>query len=179
MLCSLLVLLVLVVLVRSGLPVLPVPVLVLFVLVLFVLVLFVLFVLAVLAVLVLVDWPLLAENVCALIGSGPTRASSSSVASIETRGAPCWRRWVTKCVQHEMLAKMKEGRTRDRVDTSSPVPNTGRALRSAPSPPEAPRAPRQGKEAERHTPLQSLLGSQMRDQITYLSKKRVINRSTN
>ena len=91
MLCSRIELLVLDVLVRSGLPVLPVPVLVLFVLVLFVLVLFVLFVLAVLAVLVLVDWPLLAENVCALIGSGPTRASSSSVASIETRGAPCWR----------------------------------------------------------------------------------------
>ena len=91
MLCSLLVLLVLAVLVRSGLPVLPVlvPVLVLFA----VLVLFVLFVLA---VLVLVDWLLLAEAVCAAHGSGPTRASSSSVAtaSIEThtRGAPCWRR---------------------------------------------------------------------------------------
>ena len=82
MLCSILVLLVLVVLVPSGLPVLtvpmPVPVLVLFA----VLVLFVLFVLAVLAVLVLVDWPLLAEAVCAAHGSGPTRASSSSVGSI-------------------------------------------------------------------------------------------------
>ena len=73
----------------------PVPVLVLGVPVL--LVLFVLFVLAdvvlaVLAVLVLVDWSLPAEAVCAAHGSGPTRASSSSVASIETRGAPCWRR---------------------------------------------------------------------------------------
>ena len=57
-----------------------------------------LFVLAVLAVLVLVDWPLLAEAVCALKGVVPTRASSSSVAtaSIETRGAPSWRRWVTR-----------------------------------------------------------------------------------
>ena len=97
MLCSLLVLLVLVVLVRSGLPVLDVLVLVL-VLVLFVLVLFALFVLAfvvlvVLAVIVLVDSRLLAEAFCAANGSGPTRASSSSVASI-ARGAPCWRRWV-------------------------------------------------------------------------------------
>ena len=87
-------LLALAVLVRSGLPVLPVLVLVL---VLFaVLVLFVLadFVLAVLAVLVLADRLLLAKAVCAAHGSGPTRASSSSVAtaSIETRGAPCWRR---------------------------------------------------------------------------------------
>ena len=89
MLCSLLVLFVLVVLVRSGLPVLPVlvPVPVLFVL--FVLAVLVL---AVVAVLVLVDWPLLAEAVCAAHGSGPTRASSSSVAtaSIEPRGAPSW-----------------------------------------------------------------------------------------
>ena len=96
MLCSILVLLVLVVLVRSGLPVLAVLVLVLFVLVLFVL--FVLFVLAVvvlvvLAALVLVDARLLAEAFCAASGSVPTRASSSSVASIG-RGAPCWRRWV-------------------------------------------------------------------------------------
>ena len=87
MLCSLLVLLVLVVLVRSGLPVLPVlvPVLVLFVL--FVLAVLVL---AVLAVLVLVDWPLLAEAVCALKGVVPTRASSSSVAtaSIEHAARP-------------------------------------------------------------------------------------------
>ena len=101
MLCSLLVLLVLDALVRSGLPVLtvPVPVLVLFVLfVPFVLFVLAVVVLAVLAVLVLVDRPLLAEAVCAAHGSGPTRASSSSVAtaSIETRGAPCWRRWVTK-----------------------------------------------------------------------------------
>ena len=81
MLCSLLVLLVLDVLVRSGLPVLPVLVVVR---VLFVLAVVVL---AVLAVLVLADWPLLAEAVCALNGSVPTRASSSSVASIETRGA--------------------------------------------------------------------------------------------
>ena len=92
MLCSLLVLLVLVVLVRSGLPV---PVLVL-VLMLFVLVLFVLFVpavvvLVVLAVLVLVDSRLLAEAFCAASGSEPTRANSTSVASI-ARGAPCWRR---------------------------------------------------------------------------------------
>ena len=73
---------------------LPVLVLVLFVLVLFVLFVLAVVVLAVLAV--LVDWPLLVEAVCALNGSGPTRASSSSVAtaSIETRGAPCWRRWV-------------------------------------------------------------------------------------
>ena len=91
MLCSLLVLLVLVVLVRSGLPVLPVlvPVLLLAVLVRFVLAVVVL---AVLAVLVLVDRILLAEAVCAAHGSGPTRASSSSVAtaSIEPRGAPSW-----------------------------------------------------------------------------------------
>ena len=95
MLCSLRVLLVLVVLVRSGLPV---PAVLVLVLVLFVLVLFVLFVpavvvLVVLAVLVLVDSRLLAEAFCAANGSGPTRASSSSVASIG-RGAPCWRRWV-------------------------------------------------------------------------------------
>ena len=50
-------------------------------------VLLVLFVLAVLtltvlAVLVLVDWLLLAEAFCAAHGSGPTRASSSRVASI-------------------------------------------------------------------------------------------------
>ena len=88
MLCSLLVLFVLVVLVRSGLPVLPVPVLVLFVL--FVLAVLVL---AVLAVLVLVDWPLLAEAVCAAHGSGPTRASSSSVA--------------TASIEHALLAKFK------------------------------------------------------------------------
>ena len=96
MLCSLRVLLVLVVLVRSGLPV---PAVLVLVLVLFVL--FVLFVLAVLAVvvlvvlaaLVLVDSRLLAEAFCAANGSGPTRANSSSVASIG-RGAPCWRRWV-------------------------------------------------------------------------------------
>ena len=81
MLCSLLVLLVLAVLVRSGLPVLPVLVTVLFVL--FVLFVLAVVVLAVLAVLVLVDRPLLAEAVCAAHGSGPTRASSSSVASIE------------------------------------------------------------------------------------------------
>ena len=88
MLCSLLVLFVLVVLVRSGLPVLPVlvPVPVLFVL--FVLAVLAVLVLAVLAVLVLVDWPLLAEAVCAPKGVVPTRASSSSVASIiATRGA--------------------------------------------------------------------------------------------
>ena len=65
------------------------------VLVLFVLVL-VLFVpavvvLTVLAVLVLVCSRLIAGTFCA--ASGPTRASSSSVASI-ARGAPCWRRWV-------------------------------------------------------------------------------------
>ena len=83
MLCSLLVLLVLAVLVRSGLPVLPVLVTVLAVLVLFVLFVLAVVVLAVLAVLVLVDRPLLAEAVCAAHGSGPTRASSSSVASIE------------------------------------------------------------------------------------------------
>ena len=81
MLCSLRVLLVLVVLVRSGLPV---PAVLVLVLVLFVLVL-VLFVpavvvLTVLAVLVLVDSRLLAGTFCA--ASGPTRASSSSVASI-------------------------------------------------------------------------------------------------
>ena len=92
-LCSLLVLLVLVVLVRSGLPV---PAVLVLVLVLFVLVLFVpavlaVVVLTVLAVLVLVDSRLLAEAFCAANGSVPTRASSSSVASI-ARGAPCWRR---------------------------------------------------------------------------------------
>ena len=75
-------LLVLAVLVRSGLPVLPVLVTVL---VLVALVLCVLFVLAdvVLAVLVL------AEAACALKRLAvPTRASSSSGPSIETRGAP-------------------------------------------------------------------------------------------
>ena len=53
------------------------------------LVLFVLAVLTltVLAVLVLVDWLLLAEAFCAAHGSGPTRASSSRVASIHTRRA--------------------------------------------------------------------------------------------
>ena len=93
-LCSLLVLLVLVVLVRSGLPVsaVLVLVLVLFVLVLFVPAVLAVVVLTVLAVLVLVDSRLLAEA-CAANGSVPTRASSSSVASI-ARGAPCWRRWV-------------------------------------------------------------------------------------
>ena len=96
MLCSLLVLLVLVVLVRSGLPVLTlVLVLVLFVLVLFVLFVLAVAVLTVLTVLVLVDWRLLAEACCAANGSVPTRASSSSVASI-ARDAPCWRRWVQK-----------------------------------------------------------------------------------
>ena len=86
MLCSLLVLLVLAVLVCSGLPVLPVlvPVLVLAVLVLCVLFVLAVVVLAVLAVLVLVYWPLLAEALCAAHGSVPTRASSSSVASIDT-----------------------------------------------------------------------------------------------
>ena len=92
-LCSLLVLLVLVVLVRSGLPVPAVLVLVLFVLVLFVLFVPAVVVLVVLAVLVLVDSRLLAVACCAANGSWPTRASSSSVASI-ARGAPCWRRWV-------------------------------------------------------------------------------------
>ena len=92
MLCSFLVLLVLVVLVPSGLPV---PAVLVLVLVLFVLVL-VLFVpavvvLTVLAVLVLVDSRLLAGAFCAASGPVPTRASSSSVASI-ARGAPCWRR---------------------------------------------------------------------------------------
>jgi hypothetical protein len=38
-------------------------------------------------VLVLVDWLLLAEAFCAAHGSGPTRASSSRVASIHTRRA--------------------------------------------------------------------------------------------
>ena len=66
------------------LPVL-VPVLLLVVLVLFVLVVVVL---AVLSMLVLVDWILLAEAVCAAHGSGPTRASSSSVASIEHAARP-------------------------------------------------------------------------------------------
>ena len=91
-LCSLLVLLVLVVLVRSGLPVLvPVLVLVLFVLVLSVLLVPAVVVLTVLAVLVLVDSRLITGAFCAARGSVPTRASSSSVASI-ARGAPCWRR---------------------------------------------------------------------------------------
>ena len=109
MLCSLLVLLVLAVLVRSGLPVplVPVPVLVLAVLVLFVLfvlaVLAVLSVLPVLAVLVLVDGTLLAEAVCALNGSGSTRASSSSVASIETRDRPAGDRVSTRVFQQRAL----------------------------------------------------------------------------
>jgi hypothetical protein len=56
-------------------------------------VLLVLFVLAVLtltvlAVLVLVDWLLLAEAFCAAHGSGPTRASSSRVASIPHAARP-------------------------------------------------------------------------------------------
>ena len=97
-LCSLRVLLVPVVLVRSGLPV---PAVLALVLVLFVLVL-VLFVpavvvLTVLAVLVLVCSRLIAGTFCA--ASGPTRPSSSSVASI-ARGAPCWRRWVPKQRTH-------------------------------------------------------------------------------
>ena len=98
MLCSLLVLLVLDSLVRSGLPVLPVlvPRLVLAVLVLFVLAALVP---AVLAVLVLVDRSLLAEAVCAFNGSGPTRASSSSIGANIT-GASCWRSWVTKISLH-------------------------------------------------------------------------------
>eukprot|EP00964_Phaeocystis_antarctica_P020685 scaffold11445_cov60-Phaeocystis_antarctica.AAC.3 len=93
MLCSLRVLLVLVVLVRSGLavPAVLVLVLVLFVLVLFVPAVLSVVVLTVLAVLVLVDSRLLAEAFCAASGSVPTRASSSSVASIGG-GAPCWRR---------------------------------------------------------------------------------------
>ena len=95
---------------------LPVLVLVLFVLVLFVLVLFVLFVLAVvvLAVLaVLVDWPLLVEAVCALNGSGPTRASSSSVASItNTRRA--------------LLAKMGENTRLTRLLACRHLPVTKR-----------------------------------------------------
>jgi hypothetical protein len=83
MLSSRLVLLVLVVLVCSGLAVelvelVPVSVPVLAVLVVFVLAVVVLVVL----VLVLVDWLLLAEAFCAAHGSGPTRASSSRVASI-------------------------------------------------------------------------------------------------
>ncbi len=52
-------------------------------------------VLAVLAVLVLVDRLLLAEAVGAVHGSGPTRASSSSVANIE---------------HGVLLAKKKKGR---------------------------------------------------------------------
>ena len=99
MLCSLLVLLVLAVLVRSGLPVplVPVPVLVLAVLVLFVL--------FVLAVLVLLDGTLLAEAVCALNGSRSTRASSSSVASIETRDRPAGDRVSTRVFgQRALLA---------------------------------------------------------------------------
>ena len=81
MLCSLRVLLVLVVLLRSGLPVPAVLVLVL-VLVLFVIVVLAVLILTVLAVLVLIDWPVLAEAFCTAHGSGPTRASSSSIASI-------------------------------------------------------------------------------------------------
>jgi hypothetical protein len=89
MLSSRLVLLVLVVLVCSGLAVelvelVPVSVPVLAVLVVFVLAVVVLVVL----VLVLVDWLLLAEAFCAAHGSGPTRASSSRVASIHARRAP-------------------------------------------------------------------------------------------
>jgi len=85
MLSSRLVLLVLVVLVCSGLAVelvelVPVSVPVLAVLVVFVLAVVVLVVLVL--VLVLVDWLLLAEAFCAAHGSGPTRASSSRVASI-------------------------------------------------------------------------------------------------
>ena len=88
MLSSRLVLLVLVVLVCSGLAVelvelVPVSVPVLAVLVVFVLAVVVLVVL----VLVLVDWLLLAEAFCAAHGSGPTRASSSRVASIHARRA--------------------------------------------------------------------------------------------
>jgi hypothetical protein len=90
MLSSRLVLLVLVVLVCSGLAVelvelVPVSVPVLAVLVVFVLAVVVLVVLVL--VLVLVDWLLLAEAFCAAHGSGPTRASSSRVASIHTRRA--------------------------------------------------------------------------------------------
>ena len=81
MLCSLRVLLVLVVLLRSGLPVPAVLVLVL-VLVLFVIVVLAVLILTVLAVLVLIDWLVLAEAFCTAHGSGPTRASSSSIASI-------------------------------------------------------------------------------------------------
>ena len=108
---------------------LPVLVLVLFVLVLFVLVLFVLFVLAVvvLAVLaVLVDWPLLVEAVCALNGSWPTRASSSSVASITN-------------TPRGLLAKMGENtrlRASSRADTY-PSPNAARK-----------RTPRRGTQAQ-------------------------------
>ena len=115
MLCSFLVLLVLVVLVPSGLPV---PAVLVLVLVLFVLVLFVLFVpavvvLTVLAVLVLVDGTLLAEAVCALNGSGPTRASSSSVASItNTRRA--------------LLAKMGENTRLTRLLACRHLPVTKR-----------------------------------------------------
>ena len=65
-------------------------------LVLAVLVLFVLFVLF---VLVLVNRPLLAEAVCAAHGSGPTRASSSSVAtaSIEHAARPAGKSWQIGC----------------------------------------------------------------------------------
>jgi hypothetical protein len=89
MLSSRLVLLVLVVLVCSGLAVelvelVPVSVPVLAVLVVFVLAVVVLVVL----VLVLVDWLLLAEAFCAAHGSGPTRASSSRVASIPHAARP-------------------------------------------------------------------------------------------
>ena len=103
MLCSLLVLLVLVVLVRSGLPV---PAVLVLVLVLFVLVLFVpavlsVVVLTVLAVLVLVDSRLLAVACCAANGSGPTRASRSSIGSI-ARGAPCWRTELARLCRGEV-----------------------------------------------------------------------------
>ena len=102
MLCSLCVLLVLVVLVRSGLPVLVlVLVLVLFVLVLFVLFVPAVVVLTVLAVLVLVDSRLLAVACCAANGSGPTRASRSSIGSI-ARGAPCWRTELARLCRGEV-----------------------------------------------------------------------------
>jgi len=82
---------VLVVLVCSGLAVelvelVPVSVPVLAVLVVFVLAVVVLVVLVL--VLVLVDWILLAEAFCAAHGSGPTRASSSRVASIPHAARP-------------------------------------------------------------------------------------------
>ena len=122
MLCSLLVLLVLVVLARSGLPVLVlVLVLVLFVLVLFVPAVLSVVVLTVLAVLVLVDSRLLAEAFCAANRSVPTLASSSSVASI-ARGAPCWRRWVSKTSSPQKIAVRKTS-TRD-LDAKEPQKGT-------------------------------------------------------